>query len=112
MFKHTVDALAHPEMADPTFLASLGLASPLALLTVYGCTRAGTSLLSELRNVVFAKVAQGTIRKVGNQVRTCMRFDVLCDCEPVSCPCFAAATGGQSLRRSARKHHRTALDPL
>lgn len=68
LFKHTVDALAHPDMADPTLLATLGLASPVALLTAYGCTRAGTSLLSELRNVIFAKVAQGTIRKVGNQV--------------------------------------------
>jgi hypothetical protein len=68
LFKYTVDALASPGSVDGQLLAAAGLASPVALLAAYGCARAGASLMSELRNAVFAKVAQGTIRKVGNQV--------------------------------------------
>jgi hypothetical protein len=68
LFKHAVDALAHPTTADAATLATVGAASPVALLCAYGLTRAGASLLSELRNVVFAKVAQGTVRRVGSEV--------------------------------------------
>jgi hypothetical protein len=69
LFKYTVDALADPTAHEAHMLAVAGVASPIALLAAYGCARAGATLASELRNAVFAKVAQGTIRKVGNQVR-------------------------------------------
>jgi hypothetical protein len=68
LFKYAVDALAQPGTADAATLAAVGAASPMALLCAYGLTRAGSSLLSELRNAVFAKVAQGTVRKVGFEV--------------------------------------------
>lgn len=45
------------------------LTAPVALIAAYGCARAGTAVMSEVRNAVFAKVAQGAIRKVGRQVR-------------------------------------------
>lgn len=41
---------------------------PIALLLGYGAARAGTAFCSEMRNVVFAKVAQGTIRRVATEV--------------------------------------------
>ena len=76
LFKHTVDALASPEAAaaaavSPDMYLTLGLAGvPVALIGAYGCARAGAVVMSELRNAVFAKVAQGAIRKVGGQVRS------------------------------------------
>jgi len=67
LLKYTVDALADPAAA--TAIAALATVSiPVALLGAYGLSRAGASLLSELRNAVFAKVSQGTIRQVSNQV--------------------------------------------
>ena len=66
LFKHTVDAVA--ASGEVASIATAGLAAPAALMAAYGAARAGSSLMSELRNAVFAKVAQGTIRKVGNQV--------------------------------------------
>ena len=82
LFKYTVDALAAPGVPDAQTLAMVGWASPVVLLAAYGCARAGASLMSELRNAVFAKVAQGTIRKVGNQVRCGGRKQSLCGTGP------------------------------
>lgn len=70
-----MDALASPEAATlvaiPDINIVLGLAGvPVALIGAYGCARAGGVVMSELRNAVFAKVAQGAIRKVGGQVGT------------------------------------------
>ncbi|KAG2490479.1 hypothetical protein HYH03_011108 [Edaphochlamys debaryana] len=41
---------------------------PMALLLGWGAARGGMALCNELRNIVFAKVAQGTIRRVANEV--------------------------------------------
>eukprot|EP00892_Ulva_mutabilis_P004061 jgi/Ulvmu1/2026/UM120_0022.1 len=68
LFKYTVDALATPAAVDPAIGTTAALAAPVALIAAYGCARAGTAVMSELRNAVFAKVAQGAIRKVGRQV--------------------------------------------
>ena len=82
LFKYTVDALATPGAPDAQTLAMVGWASPVVLLAAYGCARAGASLMSELRNAVFAKVAQGTIRKVGNQVCYGRRKQSTCRIRP------------------------------
>ncbi|KAL3136559.1 hypothetical protein ABBQ38_005805 [Trebouxia sp. C0009 RCD-2024] len=68
MFKYAVDILT----ADPTgtTAASTPLLAvmPATLLIGYGAARAGSALFNELRNAVFAKVVQGTIRDLANQV--------------------------------------------
>ena len=68
LFKYTVDALAAGTPEAQATITMAGVMAPTALILGYGCARAGSTVMSELRNVVFAKVAQGTIRKVGNQV--------------------------------------------
>jgi ABC-type transport system involved in Fe-S cluster assembly fused permease/ATPase subunit len=56
LFKRLVDGLTHkPELA---------LALPLGLLLAYGIARVLTQSFSELRDAVFARVAQRAIRKV------------------------------------------------
>ncbi|CAB9496797.1 Lactococcin-G-processing and transport ATP-binding protein LagD [Seminavis robusta] len=66
IFKHLVDSLPLSEafMSDPT-VAATGL--PVLLLLGYGTARASASGLQELRNAVFAHVAQDIIRKVGRR---------------------------------------------
>ncbi|EIE21768.1 ATP-binding cassette transporter [Coccomyxa subellipsoidea C-169] len=68
MFKYAVDALT----ADPSgaVLAATPFfpVIPAAALLGYGAARATSSLCNELRNAVFAKVAQGTVRRVAADV--------------------------------------------
>ncbi|DBB05104.1 TPA: ABC transporter B member 25, variant 2 [Trebouxia sp. C0006] len=68
MFKYAVDILT----ADPTGATAaatpLVTLMPATLLLGYGAARAGSALCNELRNAVFAKVVQGTIRDLANQV--------------------------------------------
>lgn len=102
LFKYTVDALAIPDAADvaavPDMYIALGLAGvPVALIGAFGLARAGGTILSELRNAVFAKVAQGAIRKVGGQVSpfllpACLQVTV----EETSC--------GMKLEQCHQKH--------
>ncbi|KAL3693991.1 hypothetical protein R1sor_007642 [Riccia sorocarpa] len=76
LFKHAIDSLstavgatgvtAAASMGNPLILAAFG--TPLAVLIGYGIARAGASACNELRNAVFSKVAQGTIRTVARQV--------------------------------------------
>ncbi|KAG6544792.1 hypothetical protein Mapa_013818 [Marchantia paleacea] len=76
LFKYAIDSLstavgatgatAAASMGNPMILAALG--TPAAVLLGYGITRAGASACNELRNAVFAKVAQGTIRTVARKV--------------------------------------------
>ena len=40
----------------------------IALLVGYGVARAGAALFNELRNAIFAKVAQSSIRRVAKNV--------------------------------------------
>ncbi|KAJ1454217.1 P-loop containing nucleoside triphosphate hydrolase protein [Pelagophyceae sp. CCMP2097] len=63
IFKEAVDSLAH---ADP----NLYVAAPTAVLLAYGCSRLGASAMTELRNFVFATVAQKAIRQVAVRLYT------------------------------------------
>eukprot|EP00249_Psilotum_nudum_P019399 c27231_g1_i1 orf=391-2952(+) len=68
LFKYAVDGLSSTGAAtsDPMLIAAF--ATPAAVLVGYGIARAGASLCNELRNAVFAKVAQGAIRTVARKV--------------------------------------------
>ncbi|XP_022100448.1 ATP-binding cassette sub-family B member 7, mitochondrial-like [Acanthaster planci] len=69
LFKYAVDHLNdHQAAADA--MASGGQAATVAtaLLIGYGAARAGASLFNEMRNAVFAKVAQNSIRRVARNV--------------------------------------------
>ncbi|CAM6119974.1 unnamed protein product [Calypogeia fissa] len=77
LFKYAIDSLSTAVGAtgataaaviseNPVLFASL--ATPTAVLLGYGIARAGAAACNELRNTVFAKVAQGTIRTVAKKV--------------------------------------------
>jgi len=59
VLKDLVDGLAQPQQA---------LAVPLALLAAYGILRLSTTLFTELRELVFAKVTQGAMRRIALEV--------------------------------------------
>eukprot|EP00698_Gefionella_okellyi_P009521 TRINITY_DN2425_c0_g1_i5.p1 TRINITY_DN2425_c0_g1~~TRINITY_DN2425_c0_g1_i5.p1 ORF type:complete len:564 (-),score=128.41 TRINITY_DN2425_c0_g1_i5:148-1839(-) len=64
LFKHAVDALANPEavmIAGYTVL-------PVTILVSYGVVRGLSSAFNELRNAVFASVAQNAIRRISLNV--------------------------------------------
>jgi len=70
LFKEAVDCInqatgTNLSVDDP---ASTVITVVVALLIGYGVARAGSSALNELRNAVFAKVAQSSIRRVGRNV--------------------------------------------
>ena len=65
LFKHAVDAL-NAGAAEVTMLT--GTMSVAAVLVAYGGARAGMSLMHEMRNAVFAKVAQRSIRRLAKRV--------------------------------------------
>ncbi len=63
-------------MTDLCYLSRLDLSSPeqalttaaLALLVGYGVARAGAAGFNELRNAVFARVAQHSVRRIAQNV--------------------------------------------
>lgn len=59
VLKDIVDGLAQPQQM---------LAVPLALLAAYGFLRLSTTLFTELRELVFAKVTQGAMRRIALEV--------------------------------------------
>jgi len=61
--KHIVDALTI-NLEDPALLLQL----PLYLLIAYGLLRLSTSLFNELRNAIFARASQNTVRKIAGKV--------------------------------------------
>ena len=61
LFKYAVDAL------NDAGASELVLA-PTGLLLAYGAARAGASLFNELRNAIFASVAQQGVRRLSSQV--------------------------------------------
>lgn len=66
LFKYLVDHLNNsPVVIADAETAMVSLAT--ALVLGYGAARAGASLCNELRNAVFAKVAQNSIRKMAHQ---------------------------------------------
>ncbi|RCS56683.1 ABC transporter ATP-binding protein/permease [Parvibium lacunae] len=62
LLKQLVDAM------DQTQLGTVVLVVPLGLLFAYGGLRLATTLFTELREVVFAKVTQGAVRTIALQV--------------------------------------------
>lgn len=73
LFKYAVDALsmfagATVVAAQSSSMVAIALGTPMAVLVGYGLARAGASACNELRNAVFAKVSQGTIRIVARKV--------------------------------------------
>lgn len=76
LFKYAVDALsasvgavgATAAAATSNTLFTVAFGSSGAVLVGYGIARAGAAACNELRNAVFAKVSQGTIRIVARKV--------------------------------------------
>ena len=60
IFSHAVDSLSRPETVVPAVM--------MATLAGYGVARASALGCGELRNAVFAKVSQHSIRKIGRSV--------------------------------------------
>ena len=63
IFRDIVNSLGGDIPADATMFNIAG-----AMLIGYGAARAGASIFSELRNAVFAKVAQSAVRQVALRV--------------------------------------------
>jgi len=61
VFKHIIDALSTPP-------GQMMLVAPLGLLAAYGCLRFSTSLFTELREILFARVTQQAVRTIALQV--------------------------------------------
>ncbi|MRR50261.1 MAG: ABC transporter ATP-binding protein/permease [Rhodocyclaceae bacterium] len=61
VFKHIVDALSTPQ-------DKMLLVAPLGFLAAYGCLRFSTSLFTELRELLFARVTQQAVRTIALQV--------------------------------------------
>ena len=59
VLKHVVDRLGHPSPA---------LMVPVWLLLAYGALRLATTMFSDLRDIVFARVTQRAIRRIGLDV--------------------------------------------
>ncbi len=59
LFKQMIDGLSTPQQA---------LAMPALLLALYGCLRFSTSLFTELREILFARVTQRAVRQVSLEV--------------------------------------------
>ncbi|MEL6980242.1 MAG: ABC transporter ATP-binding protein/permease [Pseudomonadota bacterium] len=69
-FKGAVDALAPPETLSGDWLATLLVAGPVALVLGYGLVRFGGVLFQQLRDAVFARVAQEALRRVALETFT------------------------------------------
>ncbi|MBT0569759.1 ABC transporter ATP-binding protein/permease [Curvibacter sp. CHRR-16] len=67
LLKHMIDAL-NPNLSTPAGAAQALLVVPVALLVGYGALRLGSSVLNELRELVFAKATEGASRAITLQV--------------------------------------------
>ena len=70
LFKGAVDALAVDATGATPALTFAGAWLPSTLLLGYGAARAGAAAASELRNAVFARVTQATMRRSARAVFT------------------------------------------
>eukprot|EP01080_Neovahlkampfia_damariscottae_P001624 gene1624-12749_t len=66
IFKSVIDIFSSP-IAELSIGSAL-VVGPISLIVAYGIARAGASLCSELRNAVFAKVAQSSISSMALKV--------------------------------------------
>ncbi|KAK9825858.1 hypothetical protein WJX81_004932 [Elliptochloris bilobata] len=68
LFKYAIDALTVDPSGATAMAVPLTQLLPATLLLGYGAARAGSALCNEVRNAIFAKITQGTIRDVANRV--------------------------------------------
>jgi ABC-type transport system involved in Fe-S cluster assembly fused permease/ATPase subunit len=68
LYKHAIDALGGGAGNGTSSIAATITAVPLALILAYGTARVLSLIFSELRDAVFARVAQRAIRTLGLQV--------------------------------------------
>ncbi|XZG68948.1 ABCB family ABC transporter ATP-binding protein/permease [Chitinibacteraceae bacterium HSL-7] len=67
-FANVAVPLVLKDIVDALDTTAAALIMPLSLVLAYGALRLSSSVLGELRDAVFAKVAQGAIRKVALEV--------------------------------------------
>ena len=60
--------LVFKEMIDKLNVATLPIALPVLLLTLYGALRFSSSLFTELREILFARVTQQAVRRIALEV--------------------------------------------
>ncbi|WP_026225006.1 ABCB family ABC transporter ATP-binding protein/permease [Methyloversatilis thermotolerans] len=68
IFKQIIDALTPAAAVGRDLLQSAPLLVPLGLLGAYGALRFSTSMLTELREIVFSRVTQQAVRRISLQV--------------------------------------------
>ena len=68
VFKQIIDALAPAATQSRAALEAAPLLVPLGLLAAYGALRFSTSMLTELREIVFSRVTQQAVRRISLQV--------------------------------------------
>ncbi|MCR6665200.1 MAG: ABC transporter ATP-binding protein/permease [Methyloversatilis sp.] len=68
VFKQIIDALAPSAASSRAALEAAPLLVPLGLLAAYGALRFSTSMLTELREIVFSRVTQQAVRRISLQV--------------------------------------------
>ncbi|HEY9193332.1 MAG TPA: ABC transporter ATP-binding protein/permease [Methyloversatilis sp.] len=68
IFKRLIDALTPAAAMRQSALEVAPLLVPLGLLAAYGALRFSTSLLTELREIVFSRVTQQAVRRISLQV--------------------------------------------
>jgi ABC-type transport system involved in Fe-S cluster assembly fused permease/ATPase subunit len=68
IFKQLIDALTPAAAMQKSALEAAPLLVPLGLLAAYGALRFSTSLLTELREIVFSRVTQQAVRRISMQV--------------------------------------------
>ncbi|MFZ5455815.1 MAG: ABCB family ABC transporter ATP-binding protein/permease [Pseudomonadota bacterium] len=68
VFKQVIDALAPAAASSRAALEAAPLLVPLGLLAAYGALRFSTSMLTELREIVFSRVTQQAVRRISLQV--------------------------------------------
>ncbi len=68
VFKQLIDALTPAAAMQKSVLEAAPLLVPLGLLAAYGALRFSTSLLTELREIVFSRVTQQAVRRISMQV--------------------------------------------
>jgi ATP-binding cassette subfamily B protein len=68
VFKQLIDALTPAAAMQKSALEAAPLLVPLGLLAAYGALRFSTSLLTEVREIVFSRVTQQAVRRISLQV--------------------------------------------
>ncbi|WP_341929794.1 ABC transporter ATP-binding protein/permease [Methyloversatilis discipulorum] len=68
VFKQIIDALAPAAASSRAAAEAAPLLVPLGLLAAYGALRFSTSMLTELREIVFSRVTQQAVRRISLQV--------------------------------------------